>query len=345
MAELIPFPPQCRRVLILAMAPAQLLDVAGPAEVLAQAGRLHGGAPLYDVAFHMVGGTATSAGLALASTISAAALLAAPPFDTLIVVGGEGARMRPGDPALQRLVKHLAAPARRVVGVCTGAFILAAAGLLAGRSVTTHWRWCTDLARRHPDLRVEPEPIYVRDGHVWTSAGITAGMDLTLALVEADHGHTLALAVARELVLFLRRPGDQKQFSSVLAAQSGTQAGPAARIGDLLAWIGENLGRPLPIGTLAARAGLSPRQFARVFQEETGTTPARLVERMRVEAARGRLEQGRTGLAAVATTCGFVTEETMRRSFLRLVGIAPGKYRDRFRKAGQPTAMSKESHS
>ncbi len=333
-----PLPPQRRRVLILAMAPVQLLDVAGPAEVLAQAGRLHapqqgqgdGTLVLYDVALHMVGGTATSAGLPLGSTITEPALLAAPPYDTLVVVGGEGARQRADDPALQHLVRHLAPRARRVVGVCTGAFILAAAGLLRGRSVTTHWRWCADLARRHPDLSVMPDPIYVRDGHVWTSAGVTAGMDLALALVEADHGHTLALAVARELVLFLRRPGSQKQFSTVLAAQTG----PATRLGELLAWIEENLGGKLPVEALATRACLSPRQFARVFQETTGTTPARLVERLRVEAARRRLEHGRAGLAGVAASCGFQTEETMRRAFLRQVGVAPGEYRDRFHRAG-----------
>lgn len=341
MAELIQpnlLPPRRRKVVLLAMSPAQLLDIAGPMEVLSQAGRLHaierGGATsgrptvLYDVTFHMVGGTATSAGLALASSLSEQALLAAPPFDTLIVVGGEGARRNAAEPTLQRLVRHLAPRARRVVGVCTGAFILAAAGLLRGRTVTTHWRWCAELARRHPDLTVQSDPIYIRDGHLWTSAGITAGMDLALALVEEDHGHTLALAVARELVLFLRRPGDQKQFSAVLSAQ----ASPAARLGDLLAWIEENLNRSLPIGVLAARACLSPRQFARVCQEETGTTPARLVERMRVEAARRRLEHGRIGLAAVAASCGFGTEETMRRSFLRQVGVAPGEYRDRFRR-------------
>ncbi len=333
-------PPRHRRVLLLAMSPAQLLDIAGPAEVLAQARRLHaierGAASfcrspvLYDVAFHIVGGTATSAGLALTSTISERALLTGSPIDTLIVVGGEGALRHATEPTLLRLVRHLAPRARRVVGVCTGAFILAAAGLLKGRSVTTHWRWCAELARRHPDLMVKPDPIYVRDGRVWTSAGITAGMDLALALVEEDHGHTLALAVARELVLFLRRPGNQKQFSAVLSAQTG----PAARLGDLVAWIEENLNQSLPIGVLAARACLSPRQFARVVQEETGTTPARLVERMRVEAARRRLEQGRTRLAAVAASCGFRTEETMRRSFLRQVGVAPGEYRDRFRRAG-----------
>jgi transcriptional regulator GlxA family with amidase domain len=341
MADLVlptPLPPRCRRVLVLAMSPAQLLDVAGPIEVLSQAGRLraleHGHAPcartLYDVAFHLVGGTATTAGLPLTSTVSERSLFAGPAFDTLIVVGGQGALAHAAEPTLQRLVRHLAPRARRVVGVCTGAFILAAAGLLRGRAATTHWRWCAELARRHPDLTVEPNPIYLRDGHVWTSAGITAGMDLALALVEEDHGHTLALSIARELVLFLRRPGDQKQFSTVLSAQTG----PAARLGDLLAWMEENLNRPLPVGVLAARACLSPRQFVRVFQAETGTTPARMVERLRVDAARRRLEQGRVRLATVAASCGFGTEETMRRAFLRHLGIAPGEYRDRFRRSG-----------
>jgi transcriptional regulator GlxA family with amidase domain len=234
------------------------------------------------------------------------------------------------------LVRQLVPRARRVVGVCTGAFILAAAGLLRGRSATTHWRWCAELARRYPDVTVQSDPIYVRDGHIWTSAGVTAGMDLVLALVEEDHGHALALSVARELVLFLRRPGDQKQFSTVLSAQTG----PVARLGDLMAWMEENLSQSLSIGVLAARACLSPRQFARVFQEETGTTPARMVERMRVEAARRRLEHGPIGLSAVAKSCGFRTEETMRRSFLRQVGVAPGEYRDRFRRTGGPGKTS-----
>ena len=367
MAELIPaeltfldpLPPQRRRVLVLAAAPAQLLDIAGPAEVLSQASRLHAverGAhaessipPLYDVHLFIAGtgagigagsggGPNTSAGFLLGSTVTERALLTGPAFDTLIVAGGEGARRRAGDPSLQRTVRHVAAGARRVAGVCTGAFILAAAGLLNGRTVTTHWRWCADLARRHPGLRVDPDPIYVRDGNVWTSAGITAGMDLTLALVEEDHGHALALAVARELVLYLRRPGDQKQFSTVLSAQTG----PGTRLGGLLAWMAGNLDQPLPVEALAARACLSPRQFARVFHEETGTTPARLVERLRVEAARRRLETGRAGLAAVAAACGFQTEETMRRCFLRQVGASPGEYRNRFRHAGT-TPVTKEA--
>jgi transcriptional regulator GlxA family with amidase domain len=332
--------PVCRRVLILAAAPAQLLDIAGPAEVFAQAGRLHAierdsgtgaSTSLYHIDCLIVpepGLPSTTSGLDLASTTTGTALLEGPALDTLVVVGGEGARTRGDGDAIQHLVRHLAPRARRVVGVCTGAFVLAAAGLLEGRRVTTHWRWCAELARRYPGLIVEPDPIYLRDGAVWTSAGISAGMDLALALVEQDQGHTLALAVARELVLFLRRPGDQKQFSTVLSAQTG----PTARLGTLLPWMAENLQRPLPVEALAARAGMSARTFARVFLDETGLTPARLVERMRVEEARRRLENGRTGLTAVAAACGFQTEETMRRSFLRQVGTAPGDYRDRFQR-------------
>ena len=353
-----PDPVRPRRVLILAAAPAQLLDIAGPAEVLAMAGQLRaverggisevgGFAPLYDTAFHLVAAPSkpgTSAGLDLVSTATESELLACASLDTLIVVGGEGARRRAGEAGVQRLVRHLAPRSRRVVGVCTGAFILAAAGLLEGRRVTTHWRWCAELARRHPGLRVDPDPIYVRDGGVWTSAGITAGMDLALALVEEDHGHSLALAVARALVMFLRRPGGQKQFSAALAAQTG----PADRFGDLLAWMSENLHRPLSVETLAERARLSPRQFARAFREETGATPARMLERLRVEAARRSLEAGRAGLAAVAAACGFGTEETMRRAFLRQVGAPPGDYRDRFRPQAAcrvPRITAEEAHT
>jgi len=348
---------QPRRVLILAAAPALLLDIAGPAEVLALAGQLRavarggsgevgGFAPLYEVALHIVpaapGKPSTSAGLDLVSTATESDLLARDAgFDTLVVAGGEGARHRSEDAAVQRLVRHLAPRSHRVVGVCTGAFILAVAGLLEGRRVTTHWRWSAELARRHPGLRVDPDPIYVRDGDVWTSAGITAGMDLALALVEEDHGHALALAVARALVVFLRRPGGQKQFSAALAAQTGASSG---RFSELLAWMSENLHRPrLSVDDLAEHAHLSPRQFARAFREEVGVTPARMLERLRVEAARRRLETGRAGLAAVVETSGFGTEETMRRAFLRQVGTPPGDYRDRFRpRAGAQIAVAAE---
>lgn len=329
-----------RRILILAAAPAQLLDIAGPAEVLAQANRLwdseHGTAgnagvsPPYEIYCHIVpedGSASTSAGLTLGSNVTEAQLATWTDFDTFIVAGGEGARRRAEQPFLQELARSLATKATRVIGVCTGAFILGAAGCLQGHNVTTHWRWCDELRRRHPDLSIDPAPIYVRDGNVWTSAGITAGMDLTLALVEADHGHALALSVARELVMFLRRPGGQTQFSTVMSAQAGL----SIRLADLLAWMSANLHGALTVDALAARVGLSPRQFARTFHTEVGTTPARMLERLRIETARRLLEAEQANVSAVAQLCGFRTDETMRRAFLRLVGIPPGEYRDRFR--------------
>ncbi len=333
-----------RRVLILAAAPAQLLDIAGPAEVLTQANHLglsEAAARHYDLACHIVpepGSPATTAGLPLGSTIEVSDPEAWLTLDTLIVAGGEGARRRCGDPVVRDLTRHLASRARRVVGVCTGAFILAAAGCLDGRRVTTHWRWGEALARAHPGIAVDPEPIFIHDDGVWTSAGITAGLDLTLALVEADHGHALALAVARELVMFLRRPGGQKQFSPHLAAQTSL----STRLADLVPWMSENLHRPLRVETLAGRVGLSPRQFARAFRAETGTTPARLLERLRVDAARRMLEAEGCSLAAVAALCGFGADETMRRAFLRQVGVPPGDYRNRFRaerRLSQPEAQ------
>jgi transcriptional regulator GlxA family with amidase domain len=340
-----------RHVVILGMAPVQLLDLAGPAEVLAQAGRMDGIArgsttptPFYRVSCHVVpvqGVAQTSAGLDFRPSETEASLLGIEGLDTLIVIGGEGARESSDDRRLQRLLRHLAPRAKRLVSVCTGTFSLAAAGLIHGRRVTTHWRFCAELARRHPDLTVDPDPIFIRDGHLWTSAGVTAGMDLVLALVEEDHGHALALTVARELVLFLRRPGDQKQFSTVLAAQSRG----GSRLGALMAWLAGNLHQPVSVEAMAERACLSPRQFARVFREETGLTPARFLERMRVDAARQRLESGSGGLADVVQSCGFGTEETMRRAFLRQLGASPGAYRDRFRRDARGTPSAKDLHA
>jgi transcriptional regulator GlxA family with amidase domain len=188
-------------------------------------------------------------------------------------------------------------------------------------------------------VRVEPEPIFIRDGNLWTSAGVTAGIDLALALVEEDHGHALALAIARELVMFLRRPGGQGQFSAALAAQ----AAPSASLRDLVAFIADNLHRPLTVDMLAERAHLSPRQFARVFTRELGVSPGRMVDRMRVETARRRLEEAPDGLAVVAAACGFGTEETMRRAFLRHLGTPPGAYRERFRRPASPANSRNEA--
>jgi transcriptional regulator GlxA family with amidase domain len=228
------------------------------------------------------------------------------------------------DPRLLHWVVARSRQARRTASVCTGAFLLAASGLLDGRRVTTHWRYCAELARRYPALTVESDPIFVRDGSVWTSAGVTAGIDLALAFVEADLGRESALAVARQLVVFARRPGGQAQFSASLGL------GVAAEFDGLHTWMTRNLHHDLSVPVLAARAGMSERSFARRYHAATGTTPSRAVERLRVEAARAALGNSPRSIKDVARRCGFGSEETMRRSFLRLLAVAPRDYRARF---------------
>jgi transcriptional regulator GlxA family with amidase domain len=249
--------------------------------------------------------------------------------DTLILAGGIGARRALGERAVIGWIRRIAPRVRRLASVCTGAFLLAEAGLLDGRRATTHWRSCPLLAERYPRIAVDPDPIFVRDRRVYTSAGITAGMDLALALVEEDHGREVALAVARELVMFLKRPGGQSQFSVPLMAQA-TDHQP---IRELQGWIGEHLAADLSVAALARRAAMSPRNFARVFTRGVGVTPARFVERARVEAARRRLEESSLRVDAVATECGFSSAEVMRRTFLRTVRVTPADYRQRFRSA------------
>jgi transcriptional regulator GlxA family with amidase domain len=204
--------------------------------------------------------------------------------------------------------------------------LLAAAGLLEDRSATTHWQWCEELRRRHPDIRVEPDRIFIRDGNVYTSAGITAGMDMALALVEEDHGSEVALQIARELVLFLRRPGGQSQFSTVLSQQAVSNK----PIRDLQAWMAGHLHEAITVEMMAERASMSPRNFARVFVRETGMTPARFVERLRVDAARRRLEESGDGLDKIAEDCGFGSVDSLRRAFMRVLGTRPKRYRDMF---------------
>jgi transcriptional regulator GlxA family with amidase domain len=210
--------------------------------------------------------------------------------------------------------------------VCSGAFLLAEAGLLDGRRATTHWSVCHTLADRYPAVTVEAEPIYVRDGDVWTSAGVTAGMDLALALVEEDHGRDVALEIARRFVLFLRRPGTQAQFSAQLAAQWAERD----VLREIQSHVAEHPDDDLSVEALAARAGMSVRNFARSFRAEVGTTPARYVEGVRIEAARRRLEESDEGVESVAASCGFGTAETMRRSFIRALRVPPAEYRRRF---------------
>jgi transcriptional regulator GlxA family with amidase domain len=242
------------------------------------------------------------------------------------VAGGEGTAAALADGALVRGVRRLAGRARRVTSVCSGAFLLAEAGLLDGRRVTTHWSAAGTLARRYPTVTVDARPIFVRDGHVWTSAGVTAGMDLALALVGDDHGPELARAVARWLVLYLQRPGGQAQFSAHLDGRLARR--PSLQ--DLQTWMAEHLDQDLSVAALARRAAMSERHFARRFREETGVTPADHVEALRTEAACRLLETTDEAIAAVARCCGFGTVETMYRAFRRRHGTTPGRHRAHF---------------
>ncbi|GAA0367460.1 GlxA family transcriptional regulator [Streptomyces blastmyceticus] len=313
-----------RTVLILLFEEVQSLDVTGPLEVFAYGGFVTGDPDLYEVRTATVDGgpVRTTSGLRLLPDM---ALHEAEVPHTLVVPGGDGTRAP--DPRLVAWLRENAPRAERIVSVCTGAFLLAAAGLLDGRRATTHWALCPTLAERYPAIRVEPDPIYVRDGNIATTAGITAGIDLALALVEEDLGREPALAVARALVVFLRRPGNQTQFSAQLAVQSATR--PPLR--DIQHWVVENLRADLSVDSLAARAGLSPRHFARAFHSEVGMTPGRYVDRVRLEAARRLLEDTADGVETVARACGYGTSEAMRRAFVRSLGASPAEYRRRFR--------------
>jgi transcriptional regulator GlxA family with amidase domain len=306
------------RVVIVAFDGFQSLDLTGPAEVFAAAG--------WSVRIVTSDGAAvrSSSGIRVVPDGDLASARGA--IDVLLVVGGEGTPSAMADAALLAWLRRAAARARCVTSVCSGAFVLAEAGLLAGRRATTHWSVCDALARRYPDIDVDPDPIYVRDGDVWTSAGVTAGMDLALALVEEEAGRDTALAIARRLVLFLRRPGNQSQFSAQLSLQSADR--DALR--EIQRHVVEHPGADLSVDVLAARAAMSPRHFARCFREETGTTTARFVEASRLEAARRRLEECDDSIDAIARACGFGTAETMRRTFLRTLHVGPTEYRRRF---------------
>jgi transcriptional regulator GlxA family with amidase domain len=253
-------------------------------------------------------------------------------IDTLLVAGGDAIEQNEVNSEAVRWLKRIAARARRVGSVCTGAMLLARAGLLDGRRATTHWNWCQTLIKRAPRADVDPDPIFVRDENVYTSAGVTAGMDLALALVEEDHGSRLALQVARNLVLYLRRPGGQSQFSAALSLQL-TDRKP---LRDLEAWVLDNLNKPLTVPVLAHRVAMSPRNFARVFAHEMKTTPAKFVERLRVEAARRRLEESQNSMETIATECGFGNVNSMRNVFQRALKIPPGQYRRHFRHLKRP---------
>ncbi|PPK63623.1 GlxA family transcriptional regulator [Actinokineospora auranticolor] len=319
-----------RTVLVLLFEGVQGLDATGPMDVFAGANtRLErtGHAPGYDVVTASLGGMPVTAANGL-RLLPDRDLAIAPRPDVLVVPGGIIPDPEHSDEHA-RLIRWLAAHAPgvpRLVSVCTGAFLLADAGLLAGRRATTHWAYCAQLARRHPDIAVDPEPIFVRDGHVATSAGVTAGIDLALALVEDDHGRDVALAIARHLVVFLRRPGDQAQFSAHLAAQVATRQ----PLRELQSWIAEHPDADLSVPALAGRCGLSPRHFARAFAREVGVAPGRYVDQVRLEAARLRLQDSADSVERVARACGYGSTEAMRRAFQRALSVGPAEYRRRF---------------
>ncbi|MFF4851841.1 GlxA family transcriptional regulator [Streptomyces sp. NPDC001194] len=322
-----------RNVLVVLYDGLQSLDVTGPVEVFAAVGRFPGRADGgYAIRTVSPSGAPvrTSSGLTL---VPDGELEGERPGagTTLLVPGG---RYR-GDfePRLTDWLRAYGGGAQRLVSVCTGGLLLAEAGLLDGRRATTHWYACEQMARDYPRVTVEPDPIYVRDGPVATSAGVTAGIDLALALVEEDHGRELALRIARHLVVFLRRPGNQAQFSAQLAAQTA-QRDPLREVQQ---WITEHPGADLSVEALAARARLSPRHFARAFQQETGVTPGRYVERVRVECARRLLEDTGDGVAQISRACGYGTPEALRRAFVKTLGQPPAEYRRRFGSGPGPT--------
>jgi transcriptional regulator GlxA family with amidase domain len=322
-----------RTVALVAFDDAQMLDITGPLEVFGATNRwlaTHRGAtkPAYALELLSPDGEPVRTSTGVRIVADGACRRRRDDVDTLLVAGGTGVRTAVDDAQLVRFIATTAPRARRFGSVCSGAFLLAAAGLADGRRVATHWRYSDELARRHPGLTVDRDAIFVRDGACITSAGVSAGIDLALALVEQDHDRGVALGVARELVLFLVRSGSQTQFSAHLAAQASEHE----PLGAVRAYIAEHPAADLSVPELARRAGLSARQFARVFRDEVGTTPAKHVAAVRLDEARALLERSRLGLDEVAARVGFGSADILRLQFLRSFGITPSIYRQRFAK-------------
>ena len=334
-----------RRIVFVAAPGTEILDLVGPLQVFARASSLHrrqnpGGTPIYSVEVVSISPSRSlTANCGLRFTAQKTFRDVRGKIDTLLVAGGNAIEENEINPEAVRWLRNIAGKIRRVGSVCTGAMLLARAGLLDGRRATTHWDWCETLIRRAPRADVDPDPIFVRDENVYTSAGVTAGMDLALALVEEDHGSRLALQVARNLVLYLRRPGGQSQFSAALALQL-TDRKP---LRELETWVLDNLNKPLTVSTLAVRVAMSPRNFARVFTKEMKTTPAKFVERLRVEAARRRLEESQNSMETIASECGFGNVNSMRNVFQRTLKIPPGQYRRHFRHLKHPPPRVKSN--
>jgi transcriptional regulator GlxA family with amidase domain len=302
-----------RQIAIVVFPNFQILDATGPIAAFEIASRIGGHA--YELKLLAAGGgeVASSSGVRmLAQPLDEA------PYDSIVVSGGNGTRALPDLVEPIAWLRRRAADVRRIASVCSGAYLLAEAGLLDGKRATTHWSRCDDFARRYPKIRTEADRIFVRQGEVWTSAGITAGIDLALALIEEDLGAEVARRTAQQLVVHQRRPGGQSQFSALLDI-----GGVHGRFAGLMDWMRERLDEPLGVERLADQAAMSPRHFARAFTAETGVTPAKAVERLRLEAARVRVEAGHEPIDRVAEVAGFRDPERMRRAFLRAFGQPP----------------------
>jgi transcriptional regulator GlxA family with amidase domain len=320
-----------RRVIIVGIAPALELDVIGPLSVFSIANDVlkarAAGSLFYEPEVVSGGPSRTirgQSGIGLAAARRFHEVRG--PIDTLLIGGGTGARGSVS-PNLLQWIRRRARSVRRLGSVCTGAFVLAEAGLLQGYRVATHWAHADDLAKRHPEINVDPAPIWIQDRNIYTSAGISAGLDLALALVEEDHGSEVALHVARYLVVYLQRPGDQAQFSIALAGQVSEKR----EFRELSIWIVEHLREDLRIPALAGRVNMSERNFSRAFAREIGLSPGRFVERARYDGARTRLESSADGMDEIADRCGYGSSEVLRRTFLRQAGVTPKQYRERFR--------------
>ncbi|WP_426341925.1 GlxA family transcriptional regulator [Pseudoduganella sp. S-14] len=315
------------RIALLVFPGVQLLDVAGPMDVFHEASRQSGkpGAYQFDLVALEEGPVRADNGMLFQPTATIDTLDHA--VDTLLVTGSHTVQDVTGNARLMQWLQQQAAAVRRIGSVCSGAWLLAHAGLLDGRRVTTHWNISASLARRFEQVRVEHDQIYLRDGNLYTSAGVTAGMDLALALVEEDLGRNVALAVARELVMFIKRPGGQSQFSAHLAAQTA-QRDPIRQVQE---WVLKNLEEDLTVDQLAAQAGMSVRNFSRAFKSDTGETPADFVEAARLDTARRLLEETANPLKRIAARSGFHDQNSLRRAFVRRLGVTPGDYRLRFR--------------
>jgi transcriptional regulator GlxA family with amidase domain len=310
-----------RKVVIVGPPPVQILDVTGPLEVFSNA-------PGYDIQLANPGPERTlktNRGVMLADATPIADVQG--PIDTLVIAGGPGAENGSYDPNFIAWIAKAGSQARRVASICTGAFLLAEAGLLNGKQAVTHWTFCDRLAREYPKVAVRPEPIFLRDGSIYTSAGITAGIDLSLTLVEEDHGHETALRIARFLVMFLVRPGGQAQYSHMLSHQAVT----SQPLRELQVWMLQHLREPLTVESLAERIGMSARHFTRVCLRETGMNPGQFVDRMRVEAAQQIIDSSSRGLKEIADSCGFQSADAMRRTFLRVLGVTAAEYASRFK--------------